>query len=138
MMDTFQIEWLPGSGIVHGKILPDFPIRRDVREAGNMLRVMLDQAKEPVPYILDVIEIRMDFGEMIYAMADLTKGEGAVWRHPMLKEMIVITNSSMVRLGVNSLRQMQYGGLKTAAFSTLEEAFKHLSYNPASYQAAAA
>lgn len=137
-METFTVNWLPQSNIILGKTLSSFETRRDLKEAACLLNNLLDQASQPVPYILDLTEIKMDFGEMIFAMADLTHGESAVWRHPMLKELIVITGSSMIRLGANSLRQMQYGNLKTAAFATLNEAYQHLGYVPTTTQLATA
>jgi hypothetical protein len=86
---------------------------------------MLDQASEPVPYILDLTELKTSFSDMVFAMGELTH-EGAVWRHPNIKEMVVITQSSMVKIGTDALRQMQYGGVKTFAAASLTEALLHL------------
>lgn len=128
-METFIVDWLPGKRVIQGKTLATFEVRRDLKEAARLLNDLLDQAVEPVPYVLDLIELKIDFSGMIFAMADLTHGEGAVWRHPKLRELVVITGSSMVRFGVNSLRQMQYGNLKTAAFMTLEEAYQYVGHD---------
>jgi hypothetical protein len=125
MMDTFRIGWLDGERILLGKILAPFQMRANLDEAARRLGEMLDQASEPVPYILDLAELKTSFGDMVFAMGELTH-EGAVWRHPNIKEMVIITESSMVKIGADALRQMQYGGVRTYTAVSLKEALLHL------------
>lgn len=125
-MRKFVVDWLPGEDVVYGRVLAEFNIRADLADASARLGQILDTAGRPVAYIIDLTEFNMSFGEMVMAMAELTRGDLGVWKHHNLKEIIVVGDKPMFKLGANALRQTQYGKLRAAVFTCMDDALRYL------------
>jgi hypothetical protein len=133
-VSKFQVDWEADKRTILGKLSPDFDVRTDMEALSKRMVELLEQAEKPVSFLFDMTEISMSFGDMVSAMADLTKGEQAAWRHNNLKELLIISEQSMLELGAEALRRTQYGKLRSWFFSTMDEArqYLQLTQGPAS------
>lgn len=125
-MTKFQVDWEADKRTILGKLSPDFDVRTDMEALSRRMVELLEQAEKPVSFIFDMTGFNMSFGDMVSAMADLTKGEQAAWRHNNIKELLIISEQSMLELGAEALRRTQYGKLRSWFFSNMEEARQYL------------
>src|SRR5438105_631203 len=119
-MMTFQINWMPGEKIVLGTMHQDYHVMRDTEAASKRLIELLDTSDEPVPYLLDLSEIKMGFSDMVLAMGMLTGGTLASFMHPMLRQVVIVTQDGMLKFGATALGQAQYGGRKAQVVATVQ------------------
>jgi hypothetical protein len=125
-MSTFTIDWLPGERIILGKIFRDYNAVRDTKAASVRLLTLLQSSDSPVPYLLDLTEIQMTFGEMVQAMGLLTRGDLAAFVHPKLKQIVIVSNEALIKLGATALGQAQYGGRKAQVVGSVAEGLNYL------------
>jgi hypothetical protein len=103
----------------------DFDPRRDITEVIKDLKSKFDEANQPIFYINDMSEVKWSFTDVMLGMG-AAAAAGGVMRHPNLREIIVISRSELVRLGVGALGQSQYGGLRARIASNLEEGLNYV------------
>jgi hypothetical protein len=124
-VNTYDIQWLPGENIVVECISADFSIKDDTIPSNRVIIALLESVPGPMPYILDVTDISVTFGDMVGVLGAGTRGEAPAYIHRNISELLVVTQSVLITLGVQALAQAQYGGLKTHIFSTREEALTY-------------
>jgi hypothetical protein len=125
-MSSFEIHWLPNENLVFGKFCAEYDFRRDSSASARQLIRALDQAGKPVAYIMDISDLNISFGDMVATLAELTRGDIPAWRHPNLREMLVISRQSVARIGTDALKQTQYGKLRASIFHTVGDAIRYL------------
>jgi hypothetical protein len=124
-MNDYDIRWLPGEQIIVERIPAEFDLGTDSEPSTQAALGCLDAAGEPVPYVLDVREMNLSFGEMVAAMAAMTRGEMVAYTHPMLKELIVVTTNTVYKLGAAALAQEPINRVKVKVFDSLDEALEY-------------
>jgi hypothetical protein len=125
-MATYQIDWMHEKKVIQAKLEPDFDVRKDIDEFSTKLNGMLDQAETPVSFLFDMTDFNMTFPDMVSAMADLTRGDVAAFRHPKLKELLIVSEQSLMQIGADALQRTQYGKLRSWYFNNMEEAREYL------------
>jgi hypothetical protein len=122
---AYKLEIHPELPVVVCVLGADFDPKRDVGEVIKELKRTFDEAKQPIFYINDMSEVRWSFSDVVLGMGAAASA-GGVMRHPNLREIIVISRSELVRLGVGALGQSQYGGLRARLATNLEEALTYI------------
>jgi hypothetical protein len=125
-MEPFRIDWLPGEHILLGTMDRSYNVRKDTPTAAKQLIRMLESSEQPVPYVLDLSEISMSFGEMVGALGVLTRGDLASFAHPKLSELVIVSTDPLMKIGANALGQTQYGRRRAAVVRSLEEALRYV------------
>src|SRR6185295_14856525 len=120
-MSTYNIDWMPGEDFIFGKIYPEFKVLQDTPPSSKRLLELLLASDHPVPYLLDLTEIRMNFGEMVQAMGLLTRGDLASFVHPNLSQLIVVSTDNMIKIGAAALGQSQYGGRRAIVVPSMQD-----------------
>jgi hypothetical protein len=98
----------------------DFP--ESIAQVG---RVFQEQT-EPFYYILNIAEMKLDFSQSIMRLADLTDPESGPYRHPLLKELILVTEAEMGLLLVDAMHQEQYGAIQGTLCRSEQEAIEYI------------
>lgn len=83
---------------------------------------LFDSLKEPIYYILDLSDAKLDIAQ---AIIGANKGAGSsrgTLRHPMVKEIVVVSKSNLIKVAAKGLRSKVFGGLTVSVFETLDEA----------------
>lgn len=105
----------------------DFDLGRDMQAVGAELIAILEPAERPLALIMDVRDVRLDFGSIVAAMAASTRDSSDVFGHPNLGQFVFITENSLVRLAAKAFAQEQYGGIHVSVAATLEEALASIA-----------
>jgi hypothetical protein len=100
---------------------PDFSLKDDMENVLKELSGLLDKAGGPVYYVNDITGAKLTFGDIVLGMG-MAASAGGVMRHPNLHELITVSASDIVKLGVKALGQAQYGGIKARIASSVDEA----------------
>lgn len=99
----------------------DFSLRDDMENVLGSLQDLLDKADQPLYYINDLTGARLSFGDIVLGMG-MAASAGGVLRHPNLREMIIISASDVIKLGVKALGQAQYGGINARIATDMDQA----------------
>ena len=83
---------------------------------------LLDEADEPCYYITAVGNGRWPLEELIRGANTASRGTRALLHHPMMKELVVVTESKVIEVFVKGLRHDVFGNVKVQAFLTKDEA----------------
>lgn len=135
-MAPANVYWLDGENIIMEEYPSDFKPAQDAAECATRMTVALSRATAPVPCVTDLRLINVDFGDLTTALAELTRSPSSAYRHPNLKELCVVTDSALLKIGAKALKQDQYGAVKTRIFDTMDDALTYArSIAPAAAQA---
>jgi hypothetical protein len=123
---TTEITLLPGEPIMINRPDATFSLAKDIPVDSERMLELLDSSNQPLYLIIDVTNVKINFSDLITGMAALTKSNRAVFKHPNIKQIIVVTTSDMLALGAKALKQVQYGGLESQVFPTFDEALAYV------------
>lgn len=125
-MESYQIEKLSGEPIVVSRFGADYDMVADFPESSVQVSRVFQEQTEPFYYILNIAEMRMDFSQLIMRLADLTDPENGPYRHPLLQEIILVTEADLGVLLVDAMHQEQYGAINGKLCSSEEEAIEYV------------
>ncbi len=123
------VEFLEDDRVVLLTMLPGFT----VKEGGDVLQAVYDEFEridQMAYYLADIRQINLGFGDLVIGMADSALGKRPVLAHPNTVETIVISESEIVKMGINALGQAQYGSAKARVARDLDEALAYVRSNP--------
>ncbi|NDJ36172.1 MAG: hypothetical protein GYB64_16065 [Chloroflexi bacterium] len=94
----------------------------DVPPMSEQFIAMLEADDRPKANIIDFREVNLNFSDIVAALGMVAKGEAAPFHHPNLVMVAAVTESALVEMSANALRQVQYGTLRTGSYRTVEAA----------------
>lgn len=103
----------------------DFRLNEHLHLITEDLQHFFDNSTQPVICVTDARDLHVGFGELVGALGKVATGAGALARHPNLMELVVITQSDVIKLATNALQQGQYGGLVTVVFDDANAAYDY-------------
>jgi len=121
----FEIAKVGDDPIIVETMHTDFSLKNDLPTSIDQLQVMLDGVDEPHTFIIDATNAHLTFGDAIAGMASVTRGSTAVFKHPNLRQLLVVTSSNLVELTTRAFGQEQYGGVRSETFGSLDEAIEY-------------
>ena len=121
----YHIEKLPGKPIIIAALQADFKIANDWEEFISKLMALLDDQPEPVFYISDLRQASFSFDDLLTGTNLATRGSSAVLKHPNVRENLVITTSSMLKLAAKGLNSVTFGNIDVKVFDSVEEALAY-------------
>jgi hypothetical protein len=123
---SYTVKKLPGEPILLNVVGKAYDIGRDAPAACQELFDLLEALDAPVFLVVDARELKANFGDVVVGLGATTREGVAVLKHPNIREIVLVTTSGLVSMGVKALGQVQYGGLKSSAFETLDEALAYV------------
>ncbi len=127
---SYALEKIHGEPIVLFTGHRDFHVARELDKASHEVVRLLDAQSEPVFLIQD--ELRQpvpDVEEMIEAGGALAVGNHAIYRHPMLAGVIIVTQNEVTHALYDGLDSDIYGHVHVRIVETLEDAFAYAREN---------
>jgi len=103
-----------------------FSSGKAVQEAEDEARAMLDAEKSPIFLIADYRTSPVSFEELMKAAESSARGDTAVLHHPMLRQLLVVTNDDMLALGAEGLRNKVYGNINVSVFNAVDDAIAYV------------
>jgi hypothetical protein len=112
--------------------IPDAPIVIMVREQAKgvdelpevieAVTAVLDAQAEPVYLILDIHAMELGIDELTSAATRGARGPSAVMHHPKIRENLVVSGKTLVKLAMQGLRTATFGNVKVRVFDSQENA----------------
>jgi hypothetical protein len=118
----YRLDCLPREPIILGIFGAEYNIRRDTPLFNREMADLLTKADRPTYFICDMLNMRLNFSDMVAGLAMVAAGEIAVMRHPRLARTMVVSGMDLVRFGARAMTQTQYGKLKVSIFDTVYDA----------------
>ena len=123
-MEGYSIQKLPDEPIIIAQLSRSitFEDRPSDPESAHQTQELLDAQEEPFFYIFDMSEVELDIKNMILAANRGAGQEGTSLRHPMIKELLVVTSSKLINLAAKGLNSDIFGRVPTSVFETVDDA----------------
>lgn len=106
-----------------GPIDPGTQGRRLLAQA----RAVLDSSPAALHLMFDLRAIEIDLTTLIRGMPDLVQGDLALFAHPNLDAIAVVSELNLIQLAADAFGQQQYGEHSIHVFATVEEALAFLT-----------
>jgi hypothetical protein len=126
MPNTFKL--LPDEPILLQLLGDDFDYSVDMLRDLERLLNILDQLSQPVFYIIDVRQMSLTLDDLIAAAGTATQ-QAKVFKHPNIRETIIVTESRMIALSAKGLNSPIFGNIKFKVFGSVEEALDYARRN---------
>jgi hypothetical protein len=125
-MSTYDIHKFENEPIFIMTLTPEYSIARDLPQSNADAKAVLDAATEPMLGILDLTKASA-FGidDLIAACNTNARGEKPIWHHPMQRDMILVTESRLLKLATQGLRSVTFGGVSVQVFENVDEALAY-------------
>ena len=76
---------------------------RDTPLSQTVLRKIWNESDEQMFHIANVLNIKVNLDDLIFASANVAYGENALFDHPKLKSTIVVTKDPMITLAIGNM-----------------------------------
>ena len=127
--DKMTIERLPDEPIVKVTLLAGFDFGDDMVEGNKPSFELLDSLDNPVFWILDMRQAKLGLEQLISSASMMTRGERPLWKHPMIRQTVIVSNASMIQLAAKGLNSDIFGNIAVKVFGTTEEAVDYARSN---------
>lgn len=125
-MGSFEVETLHGEPIVIARFGADYNMLADFSKSRAVIGEAFAAQSTPFYYILNISASKFDFSQMTARLAALTDAKTGPYRHPLLKEVIFVTESDLGAIAADAMQQEQYGALKSNLYKSEEEAVEYV------------
>lgn len=89
------------------------------------LRSLFDSVSEPVFFILDMSNARINLEDLIHGAHDAYLGDSPLFKHPNICQILHVSNDPMLELATEGLNNEIFGNVEIQMFKTLEEALAY-------------
>jgi hypothetical protein len=122
---TYQYEIVSDKPAVILTLEKDFNFKTDLEIATPEALDILNQCAEPVFWVVHVLA-PMDVEDLLLSTAEVSRGPNAVWRHPMIKEVLLISPQAIVQASAPALSSDMFGNLNVRLFESLDDALAYI------------
>ncbi len=91
------------------------------------VRALLDQATEPLYYIIDLTQTTLSFNDILRGSSGGARAESSPWRHSNIRGVIFVSADEIIHRAVAGLDSAAFGHFKAVTVNTLEEAINHIN-----------
>ena len=120
-----KFDLLPGEPILIQTLDKEFNFGTDGKPLLEKTMATLDAQSEPIFYIADMTEVDFSLDDVIGA-SNLVTRQVAMFRHPKMREGIIITESFLMNLAAKGLNSPIFGDIKVKVFKTVDEALAYV------------
>ncbi len=120
----YQIEKLPDEPIIIGHVQESASTAEENNLAIGQLMELLDQQTQPVILIFEMLTANMSLDDLIQGAA-IAARQRAMYKHPMLRENVIVTQSRLIDLASRGMSSATFGHLKIRTYKTLDEALAY-------------
>ena len=118
---TYTIEKVPDAPIVI-MVHDSRQSPEELQEVIAAVSATVDAQPEPVFMVLDIHKLDLGVDDLISAASTGARGPGAVLHHPKIRENLVVSSKSVVKMAMKGLTTATFGNVKVRVFKTQEEA----------------
>lgn len=133
-MSTYTVQRLDDLPVILTTINDHFSVQDELESYLSDIAAALDASEEQLFLVSESQEFKVNFSDMVMGLGKGTKGASAALSHPKIAEICaIIPDNRLLRLAVQALGQMQYGGKSVTLYSTLDEALAYVRERSGSY-----
>jgi hypothetical protein len=126
---SYTVKTLHDDSVVLFTAHKDFNRAEDMEQVIHDVMAILDDLDEPVYHVLDWKEGTLNMDDMAEGASATTRRENPVFHHPMVKEVIFVTDNPAIKMIAANMRSGTFGNVKTKVFETLDEAMAHVRFD---------
>ncbi|MBN1430949.1 MAG: hypothetical protein JXB07_21450 [Anaerolineae bacterium] len=119
------IDTLPGEPIISVALLAGFDFGDNLVDGIKTSFELLDSLDSPVFWILDIRSTKLGFEELLSSVNIAARGERPLWHHPMIRQLIIVSDAHIVQLAAKGLSNSVFGNLAVTVCATVEEAIDY-------------
>lgn len=123
-MSTYTIEQLSQEPIYITVMTPEYSVSQDQAHSTAEGRAILDAVDEPVYWIVDIRQLSISLDDIISGSNQGARGEEPLWHHPMIKEFVFVSGSTLVKLAAKGLNTEVFGNLNLTVCDSVEQAIE--------------
>ena len=121
-MASYSVTKLDHEPILIIMLLEEWNLREHMTSFLAEWKQALEKAGEPVYCVIDIRTPPLPgLEDIIWGANQGARGANAVVKHPLIREIVVISNSAVLNLAARGLRSDAFGNARISTFSTLEE-----------------
>lgn len=122
---SFTTHKLPGEPIIVHTMDADYSVARDFTAGVDSIIAVLDAQSEPTYLVVDMDDAHFGLDDVMSGASQAARQEGALLRHPRLRETLLITQSDLFRLAARGLDSDVFGHVRVKLFATVDEALAY-------------
>jgi hypothetical protein len=123
-MSIYTVEKLPDEPIVYSWLSESWSAS-ELPAVLDALAAIFDAADELLFYISSVGNISLKIEEVITSASLLARGTNALFHHPNIREILLVTEVKLVQLAAKGLDSDVFGNLPVKSFESEDEAFAY-------------
>lgn len=122
---SYEYKTLPAESTIVLTLHEDFNFKRDLATTTPEAIAMLNGLTRPVFWVVH-IRGKLDIEDLLLATKDVSQGPDAVWRHPMIREVVVVSSDLLVQAAAPGFDTDAFGNLKIQVFADLDQALAYV------------
>lgn len=123
---SYSVEKLPGEPIILYVGHQDHQVAVEIENVVLDVTRLLDAQSEPVYFVNDLrAERTPTVDELIMAADLLARKASAMYHHPMVRKLVVVTNNEVIRAAYQGGASKIFGNIHAVIFDTLDEALAY-------------
>jgi hypothetical protein len=126
METPFTIHRSPDEPILTLVLLENYSISQDIGASTAAVKAHLDQADQPLYYILDLSHLKANLDDVMLATSHSARGETPLWHHPSIREIIFVSEAPLMKASAKGLKSAAFGNLeRVKIFTSPTEALRY-------------
>lgn len=123
-MTTYRFETPPGEPVVILTLFEDFDFK-DMAVSNSQAYAILEKCDTPVFWIVN-LQAKIDLEKMLLGSAGVTQGADALWQHPMIREILLVSPQELVHAAAPGFSTEAFGNLNVRAFTNMDEVLAYI------------
>jgi hypothetical protein len=119
------LEKVPDKPIVVLTLQEDFDFARENLEIYAEMMTLIESDHEPVVFIGNMLNVALNLNTLVSGTNFATRGIGALFHHPGVRQIVFVTASKLVDLAAAGLNSPVFGNVHVEVFPTLETALAY-------------
>ncbi len=125
MTDKFTITRLPSEPILLCQVAPYYSPNPNMEQLDTAVSAIMDRSDESLFCVSDLTNITFDDSDLLVTVARSTIDEQALWRHPKLRKLILVTSLPIIHTALDTIQSLTAGGRHVEVFATLDDALAY-------------
>lgn len=119
------VEKVPDKPIIVLTIQEDFDFAKENLEIYAEVMTLIESHHESVVFIANMLDVTLNLNTLVSGTNFATRGIGALFHHPGVRQVVFITTSKLVDLAAAGLNSPVFGHVHVKVFPTLETALAY-------------
>jgi len=126
MSQPYTTKKVPNEPVIIAALHEGYDMVNDMPASSATAIALLDQESEPVFYVVDLTALRLDLDSIINGANGASGSEGSIYRHPMVREVIFVSEQDFVPAVAEGLNSAPFGHVKARAVPSMDEAWAYI------------